>query len=112
MRDSNNDKRQTLVNFRLTGQEYQGLKAAAFTFGAPSISEYVRRVVLASAKAGLHPKEAPEFDQPSLEENILYLQATIQHLSGLLKLVGSAFVREAQKQISAKAKGATSGGSS
>jgi hypothetical protein len=107
----NSDRRKTLVNFRLTGQEYAGLKAAAFTFGAPSISEYVRSIVLTSVETGLHPKVAPELDGPGLEENIIHLQATIKHLSGLLNLVGGAFVREARKQISGS-NGSVSGGGS
>ena len=95
----NSTRRPKLVNFRLSGEEHRTLKAAAFRYGAPNLSQYVRETVLASVASGLHPHESPETDGLGLEDNILQLQATIQHLSGLLEHLGSAFVREARKQI-------------
>jgi hypothetical protein len=95
----NSNRRPKLVNFRLSGEEHKTLKAAAFTYGSPNLSQYVRGIVLASVNSGLHPHVASELDGPGLEDNILQLQATIQHLSGLLDLIGSAFVREARRQI-------------
>lgn len=95
----NSNRRPKLVNFRLSGEEHKTLKAAAVRYGAPNLSQYVRETVLASVNSGVHPHETPEMDGPGLEDNILQLQATIQHLSGLLDLFGSAFVREARRQI-------------
>jgi hypothetical protein len=93
------NKRRTLVNFRVSGEEYESLKAAAYTYGSPNLSEYVRKVVLTSARFGLHPDVTPELDGPALEENVLRLQATIQQLNAILEGIGGAFVREVRKQV-------------
>jgi hypothetical protein len=95
-------RRQTLVNFRLTAEEYESVRAAALIHGSSSISGYIRHAVLTNVNSRLkHQLEnSGAADVPSLDDSVLQLQVTIQHLNGVLELVGSAFVREAKRLTS------------
>jgi len=87
-------KRSTLVNFRLTVEEYEKLKLASSACGAHSLSDFVRGAVLRSVKSA----NGVSSHSPDLEGRITDLQTTIRQLTGLLEEIGGAFAREARRQ--------------
>jgi len=97
MPKANTDRKQKLVNFRVTSEEHMVLRAAAFTNGSRNLSDYVRKTVLDSASG--HPGVAPERDDFNVEEDIRRLQASIHLVSGLLGMIAGSLVREARGRI-------------
>jgi len=87
-------KRDTLVNFRLTFEEYEKLKLASSVCGAHSLSDFVRGAVLRSVNSA----NGANNHSSNLEGRIADLQTTIRQLTGLLEEIGGAFAREARKQ--------------
>lgn len=95
------NRRSTLVNFRLTVEEYEKLKLASSACGAHSLSDFVRGAVLRSVSSA----EGGSNHSSNLEGRISDLQTTIRQLSGLLEELGGAFAREVRKLETVTANG-------
>ena len=75
--------RTRLVNFRLSEDEYQTLKDAAFRQGARSISDFARAAILTSVA---HPnRETGSVDLEGLDRKVSEIQGTVERISGYLQ---------------------------
>lgn len=77
--------RTRLVNFRLSEEEFQNLRAACASQGARSVSEFARGAVLHLMQAGEAP-EAAERRLSHLDERVSELGAIVVRLARVLEV--------------------------
>jgi len=82
------NRRDRLVIFRLSQDEYQTLKAASESQGARSISDFTRGEVLSSLKRAAGNHNGQTFN--SIEQRMAELQAIMLRLQSVLEGVDSS----------------------
>lgn len=88
MAEMNSAKRQRIVSFRVTEQEYASLQKASESCGASSISEYARTV---ACNGGVLQVQATSVD---LGGQVQVLRSRVDQLFGLVTLLAQRFQTE------------------
>jgi len=94
-------RRNRMVNFRLSEDEYKDLKDLCVSEGARSISDYARAAVCKSLNG-----RAPESDHP-LDERMRRLDGKVEELDRAIRLIvelvgnGNGWRKESRKRVDA-----------
>ena len=81
--------RSRLINFRVTEEEFQQLKAAAFHQGCRCMSEFARMVMLGTANGGAtHGPDELDSQMTSLSRRLEVLESDVARLTGKLGAAG------------------------
>ena len=76
--------RKNLINFRLTDEEHDRLKAACAARGARSLSEFVRDTVLQLSTSHAFQYRAPALTPPVLEAKVSEMESAARRFTNLL----------------------------
>lgn len=74
--------RNRLVNFRLSEEEFEKLRASCSLYGARSLSDFARAAVMRSVTGGSHASEATD---PTIDSKMNDLESRIGQLSRLVE---------------------------
>ena len=74
--------RNRLVNFRLSEEEFEKLRASCSLYGARSLSDFARAAVMRSVTGGSQIKEAAD---PTLDSKMSTLENRVGELSRLVE---------------------------
>ncbi|MFN7933638.1 MAG: hypothetical protein U0R19_09935 [Bryobacteraceae bacterium] len=74
--------RNRLVNFRLSEEEFEKLRASCSLYGARSLSDFARAAVMRSVTGGSQTKEAPD---PTIDSKVNDLESRVGELSRLVE---------------------------
>jgi hypothetical protein len=80
--------RNRLVNFRLSEEEFEKLKAASVRYGARSISEFARGAVLRCLEEAQEPVEVRQTRLSNLDQKVAELEGRVEQLLSLLFATG------------------------
>lgn len=98
--------RNRLVNFRLSENEFESLRAACLALGARSISDFARSAVL--EKMSQHQPPASDMDNKrvvQLDHKVAELETRVGQLLNLLAATGTSVAPEtAETEIAAAAR--------
>lgn len=75
--------RNRLVNFRLSEEEFEKLRASCSLYGARSLSDFARAAVMRSVTGGGHT--SPETADPTMDRKMNDLESRIGELSRLVE---------------------------
>ena len=95
--------RNRLVNFRLSEDEFERLKASCALQGARSVSDFARSAVLDRMETGAPPTHAPAPRQFQMDNRISELESQVGQLLNLISVTGlsSGAMMESAKAASA-----------
>lgn len=88
--------RNRLVNFRLSEEEFERLRASCSLNGARSLSDFARAAVMRSVAAATGTHESGHTEGAklsSIDEKVLSLETRISELSRLMQALGSGTER-------------------
>jgi hypothetical protein len=86
-------RRKNLVSFRLSDEEYGELRRAISSRDGQSLSDFLRRAVLGSARANLGRGNPDSGDSVHVEVRVSDLPASIRQLDELREEIGEVFAR-------------------
>lgn len=75
--------RNRLVNFRLSEEEFDKLRASCSLYGARSLSDFARAAVMRSVAGAAHA--APETETPAIDRKVSDLETRVVELSRLVE---------------------------